>query len=55
MSKYLVQVVVSVEVETDDADLAADYAQSLLIDDGYVVDDVMQPMVLTDSGWVEAE
>ena len=47
MNKYLVQVVVCVKVEGEnlDADAAADYAQSLLVDDGYIVDDVCEPIV----------
>lgn len=54
---YLVQVTVSIEVETDSADSAAEYAHSLLVDDGYTVDDVMQPMLWNNktSEWEDAE
>jgi hypothetical protein len=52
MNKYLVLVVVRVEVEGKDldADAAADYAQSLLVDDGYIVDDVCEPIVFDGEG-----
>ena len=56
--RYFVQMEVSVEVELDgdvDADAAADYAQSLVVDNGFIVDDVWQPMVMTDDGWKEVE
>jgi hypothetical protein len=42
---FLVQVMVSIVVDTDDAESAAEYAQSLLVDDDYTIDDVMQPRI----------
>lgn len=46
MSKtFLVQVLVSIVVDTDNAESAAEYAESLLYDDEYTIDDVMQPRI----------
>ena len=54
---YLVQVTVSIEVNTDDRDDAAEYAESLLVDDGYTIDDVTQPRVWNEksNSWEEEE
>lgn len=59
--RYLVQMDVTVEVELDgdvsaaNADAAADYAKNLVngIGNGCTVEDVWQPMVMTNNGWEE--
>lgn len=58
--RYLVQMDVTVEVELDgdvNADAAADFAKDLVngIGNGCKVEDVWQPMVMTDNGWEEVE
>jgi hypothetical protein len=42
---FLVKIVVSIVVDTDDAESAAEYAESLLYDDDYTIDDVIQPLI----------